>query len=324
MKSAITMAATTQPRVFHPYKTRSGGATVTIFVPYNCHNNCPFCINKAEYADMTGFSEEKICDSIRLMDSLTPFCDFVFTGGEPFANMESLQRMLDCIPTTHKVYINTTLPVFANQSEDDIVAFTKRNRDKITCINVSRHMQHYVVESNDGLLARLAVPFRINCVLYKHYPSEQLVPYLERFLKVPGASIQFRFDYTATTPENLYEEGSDRILHDLKRIAPYTGLDGCRMRCGFHFDYHGMELTYHKTLPYSTVIERDAKDGKKYDILYDILIKQTGAIHSDWDGTPLDIDAYKKVVFEPYDLRWLEGPQTGSLPFFQTAVAASH
>lgn len=30
----------------HPYKTREGGATVTVFVPYDCQNNCPFCINK--------------------------------------------------------------------------------------------------------------------------------------------------------------------------------------------------------------------------------------------------------------------------------------
>ena len=52
----------------------------------------------------------------------------------------------------------------------------------------------------------LPVPFRVNCVLYKNYPAEQLVPYMERFRKLPGASIQFRFDYTATTPENLYEE----------------------------------------------------------------------------------------------------------------------
>ena len=29
----------------HPYKTREGGATVTIFVPYDCKNHCPFCIN---------------------------------------------------------------------------------------------------------------------------------------------------------------------------------------------------------------------------------------------------------------------------------------
>ena len=146
----------------HPYKTREGGATVTIFVPYDCKNHCPFCINKEEYADMTGFSLEKILESIRRMDAITPACDFVFTGGEPFSDIQALQRMLDEIPTTHRVFINTTLPVFEHQSEDDIVAFTERNRGKITCINVSRHMQHYVVESNDSLLRRLAVPFRIN------------------------------------------------------------------------------------------------------------------------------------------------------------------
>jgi hypothetical protein len=52
-------------------------------------------------------------------------------------------------------------------------------------------------------------------------------------------------------------------------------------------------------------VETDPKDGVTYDILYDILIKQTGDIHSDWDGTPLDVDAYGKAVFEPYDLKWL-------------------
>ena len=290
----------------HPYKTREGGATVTIFVPYDCHNHCPFCINKGEYADLTGFSAEKICRSIDRMHAITPKCDFVFTGGEPLADLTALQSMLDHIPATHKVYINTTLPVSDRVSEDDIVEFTRRNRDKITCINVSRHMQKYVVESNDALLSRLAVPFRINCVLYKDYPKADLIPYLERFRKIPGANIQFRFDYTATTPENLYDEDGDVILHDLKEISRYTGLDGCRMRCGFHFDYKGMELTYHKTLPYSTIVEQDSRDGVTYDILYDILIKQNGDIHSDWDGTLLDVDAYEKVVFEPYDLRWRE------------------
>lgn len=289
----------------HPYKTREGGATVTIFVPYDCKNHCPFCINKGEYADMTGFSLEKIVESIRRMDAITPKCDFVFTGGEPFANIEKLQTMLDQIPNTHRVFINTTLPVSQTQTEDDILAFAERNKHKITCINVSRHMQHYVVESNDSLLARLPVPFRINCVLYKDYPKENLIPFIERFHKLPGASIQFRFDYTATTPENLYEP--DKILHDLKEVAEYTGLDGCRMRCGFHFDYQGMELTYHKTLPYSTIEETDPKDGVTYDILYDILIKQTGEIHSDWTGVVMDVPAYEKVVFEPYDLKWLEG-----------------
>ena len=139
----------------------------------------------------------------------------------------------------------------------------------------------------------------------ENYPAEGLVPYMERFLQVPGASIQFRFDYTATTPDNLYEEKGDKILADLKNVAAYTGLDGCRMRNGFHFEYKGMELTYHKTLPYSTIVETDPADGVTYDILYDILIKQTGAIHSDWTGVELDVDAYEKVVYEPYDLKWI-------------------
>ena len=54
----------------HPYKTREGGATVTVFVPYDCQNHCPFCINKQEYADCTGFSLEKIIASIRTMDAI--------------------------------------------------------------------------------------------------------------------------------------------------------------------------------------------------------------------------------------------------------------
>ena len=233
----------------HPYKTRAGGATVTVFVPYDCKNHCPFCINKEEYADLSGFSLEKICRSIRRMDAITPYCDFVFTGGEPFSDIVSLQVMLDQIPTTHRVFINTTLPVWECQSDEDILAFAEKNRRKITCINVSRHMQKFVVESNDDLLSRLPVPFRVNCVLYKNYPAGEIVPYLERFRKIPGASIQFRFDYTATTPENLYDETHDRILRDLKKIAPYTGLDGCRMRCGFHFNYRAWSLPITRRCP---------------------------------------------------------------------------
>lgn len=322
IQTQVHTTASTVKTTRNPYKTREGGATITIFVPYNCRNHCPFCINKEEYSHPEGFSAEKICKSIEMMNQITPYCDYVFTGGEPFANLDSLQMMLDKIPETHKVYINTTLPVFEFQTEDDIVNFTKHNKNKITCINVSRHMQHYVVESNDSLLGRLAVPFRINCVLYKNYPAQELVPYLERFHKIPGASVQFRFDYTATTPENLYDEKDDRILHDLKQIATYTGLDGCRMRCGFHFDYKGMELTYHKTLPYSTIVEKDSKTGITYDILYDILIKQNGDVHSDWDGTLMDVDAYRQVVYEPYDLKWLQRCRPSHLSFVKTACAA--
>lgn len=80
----------------HPYKTRAGGATVTVFVPYDCANHCPFCINKKEYADCSGFSLEAILRSIRIMDSITPACDFVFTGGGAPGGSECLAADAGC------------------------------------------------------------------------------------------------------------------------------------------------------------------------------------------------------------------------------------
>ena len=289
----------------HPYKTRAGGATVTVFVPYDCRNNCPFCVNKQEYADCTGFSVDKIIESIRVVDSITPECDVVFTGGEPFANLGSLQRMLDAVPKTHKVYINTTFPVQPGCGSEEMLAFTEKNKDKITCINVSRHVDPYVEESPDEIVGQIATPKRINCVLYRDYPSDKLKDFAERWRRY-NIPIQFRYDYTETTPENLYEEENDPILQDLKRQFTYMGLDGCRMRNGFHFLYKDLHMTYHKTLPYSTIVETD-ENGVTYDILYDILIKQTGELHSDWTGVKLDVEKYRNVVFEPYDLKVLNG-----------------
>ena len=158
----------------HPYKTREGGATVTVFVPYDCRNNCPFCVNKQEYADCAGFSVDRIIESIRVLDAVTPACDFVFTGGEPFANLDSLQRMLDAVPASHHVYVNTTFPVQPGCSAEEMLAFTEKNRDKISCINVSRHVHPYVEESPDEIVGRIATPRRINCVLYRDYPSDRL------------------------------------------------------------------------------------------------------------------------------------------------------
>jgi len=289
----------------NPYKTREGGATVTVFVPYDCRNNCPFCVNKQEYANCAGFSVDKILESIRIVHEITPRCDVVFTGGEPFANLDSLQRMLDAVPATHKVYINTTFPVQSGCSAQEMLDFTERNKDKISCINVSRHVDKYVEESPDEVVGDIATPTRINCVLYMDYPSYKLQDFAERWRKY-HIPIQFRYDYTATTPDNLYEEDKDPILQDLKSRFEYMGLDGCRMRNGFHFRYKDLHMTYHKTLPYSTIVETD-ENGVTYDILYDILIKQNGDLHSDWTGVRLDVEKYRNVVFEPYDLHVING-----------------
>ena len=284
----------------NPFKTREGGATVTVFAPYDCGNHCPFCVNKEEYADTSGFSLEKILESIRQIEAFTPRCDFVFTGGEPLANLDSLQLMLDAVPTTHRVFINTTLPVMNEYSEDEVVDFLNSNKGKITCINVSRHLYKFVEEGNDEIFGKLQVPTRVNCVLFYNHAADRMLSFVRRFApwNVP---IQFRADYTKTTPENLYDESEDEILRDLRSILKPTLLEGCRIRCNYEFLDGDHKISYHKTLPYSTITETD-ENGITYDILYDVLIKQNGDFHSDWTGVPMDLEDYKKVIFEPYDL----------------------
>ncbi len=283
----------------HPYKTREGGATVTVFVPYDCGNNCPFCINKEEYANTEGFSVEKICESIRKMDAVTPYCDFVFTGGEPMADLDALQQMLDCVPETHRIFINSTLPVMKQHSEEEVVDFLNRNKDKISCVNVSRHLKKFVVESSDDIFAKLETPARINCVIFGKFTEEQMSAFIDRFHS-KGLPIQFRSDYTHTTPENLYDEDGDEIFAALDKLLGVSSASGCRIRCNYSFGTEGPEVSYHKTLPYSTMTVNE--NGVDYDILYDIIIKQNGDLHSDWTGVMLNYENYQKVIFEPYDL----------------------
>ena len=275
------------------YKTRFGGATVTIFVPYDCDNNCPFCINKEEYRDSTGFSTMKIVSSIKIMDNITPCCDFVFTGGEPLADLDKLQYMLDAIPNTHKIFINTTLPT-GKYREREIISFLNRNKDKITGINVSRHLRQYIKEASDYVLDYIEIPIRINCVLYGTHSSNDLKNFVTRFSHT-YIPIQFRRDYRYITPKNLYDLENDDIYNQLKSTFNFKKVqDEVRMRCGYNFEYSGKTITYHKTLPYSKIVEGE------YEILYDIIIRQTGDIMDDWNeyGEPLNLFKYRNVKFE--------------------------
>lgn len=302
------------------YVTREGGATVTVFVPYDCTNHCPFCINKAEYKDTSKFNLDEVIRSIKIMSVMTPECDFVFTGGEPLANLEQLGLMLCAVhqkDTDHKVFINTTLPVNEKVNEEKLAQFLNKmySLGLITGVNVSRHLRKYVQECDDKIFSMLDFEPRINCVLYnldildKNF-GNKLINFVKRFKDITGY-IQFRKDYVVTTPANLYDEVHDDILNKLKEVFKYKGPFGqYRMRCGYEFEYEGYKVTYHKTLPYSKIyLDNDTS------ALYDIIIKQDGTIKEDWDtcieitsrnrkcdniAHELDLTAYRKVKYEEY------------------------
>lgn len=251
------------------------GPTVTMFVPYDCKNACPFCVNKKEYSDTSEFDLERCYRSLDILDRIFPNNDIVLTGGEPLAELDALQDILNHIKDGHHVYINTTLPVSEDSSIEEVASVLNKYKDKIDCINVSRHLKHYVKECSDDIFKLLEFRHRINCVVFEDAsePStkEKLIACLDRF---KGHEIQLRANYSYLTLDNVFDTDNDRLFKLISEIADYKGsLEKERFRTGFVFDRNGTKITYHKTLPFAKV------DG----IVGDIIIRQTGRIYDDWN-----------------------------------------
>lgn len=252
------------------------GPTVTMFVPYDCNNCCPFCVNKEDYRDTSSFNLDRCYRSLDLLDKILPHNDIVLTGGEPLADLDALQNILDHIKDGHHVYINTTLPTNENQDIHRVAAVLNKNKDKISCINVSRHLKHYVKECSDEIFELLEVPHRINCVIFQDATEadtkEKLLKVLDRF---SGHEIQLRANYSKLTLDNVFDTEHDDLFKLINSIAEYKGqLEKELFRTGFLFQLGDSRITYHKTLPYSKI------NGK----VGDIIIRQTGEIYDDWNN----------------------------------------
>lgn len=261
------------------------GQTVTMFVPYDCNNACPFCVNKQDYRDTSGFDLERCFRSLELLDRLLPHNDVVLTGGEPLADLDALRRILDHIDDRHHIYINTTLPVAEGSSVEELAETLNRYEGKIDCINVSRHLKHYVKECDDAIFDHLKIRHRINCVVFEDAaePSteKKLLKFFDRF---SGHEIQLRANYSYLTLENVFDRDNDRLYKLIDSLCEYQyDLEKELFRTGFVFRRGDSKVTYHKTLPYSKI------DGK----IGDIIIRQNGLIYDDWNtyGEEMNINS---------------------------------
>ena len=68
----------------------------TIYVPYDCGNNCSFCTSKQMYKNLEP-NLELLWKNLKLINRTSSIQDVVLTGGEPFANLEVLQQIIDKI-----------------------------------------------------------------------------------------------------------------------------------------------------------------------------------------------------------------------------------
>lgn len=268
------------------------GPTVTMFVPYDCNNACPFCVNKKEYSSKTAFNLDRCYQSLDLLDRIFPYNDIVLTGGEPLANLEGLQDILNHIGEGHHIYINTTLPVNGDQTIESVAEFLNKNAERISCINVSRHLKHYVKECDDKIFELLKFRHRINCVVFEEADEpetkEKLLTFLDRF---KGHEIQLRANYSNLTLDNVFETKGDKLFELISDICEYKQqLEVEKFRTGFVFEKNGSTITYHKTLPFAKV------DG----IVGDIILRQTGRIYDDWNeyGSELNINDLVEMQYK--------------------------
>ena len=66
----------------------------TIFVPWDCNNHCRFCTSKHMYKERT-CDMDAIIAQIKKINQNPLITEFVLTGGEPLADIEKCQALLD-------------------------------------------------------------------------------------------------------------------------------------------------------------------------------------------------------------------------------------
>lgn len=281
---------------FFKYVVGRNNLALTIFVPYDCPNNCPFCTSKKDYKDSKNFNLDKILKSIKQIAYLNQIKDIVITGGEPFADLNKLQIILnECKKYNKRIFINTTLPVRDEEEKLEIFNFVLKNEKIITGLNISRHMMIKTKLEDDSLIESLynntKISIRINSVLLDVKAEQERVrEFIFKYSKYVN-SINFRGDYTKIKDQNDLRDLDNPLLQILFNTyeLQYLSSGGCLVCNNNDFFLYdkGVYVSYHRGYEHSLVVQGN------YYIINDIIIKQDGRILMDWDDRELDINALK-------------------------------
>lgn len=266
------------------YISGRGNLACTIFVPWDCNNNCPFCTSKPMYKEMKErFNLEEIINKIYTLNHNHIIREYVLTGGEPLSNLENLKRIVDAMEKV--VYINTTLPKIDNI--DEVIEYIN-NEPKIGGINISRHLNYQFDSptSTDDKLMSITKPIRINTVL----PKKLDVAKLFKFINQYGSEqrlINLREDYRYIDTTTLKDRNETDDL--LANYFDYVGTNTCMVCNSEFFKAPNCLVCYHRGLQYSSYQLKD----KCY--INDVLITPDGKIYQDWDFTK-ENEEFKKWI----------------------------
>jgi len=271
-------------------KIKSGrdNLACTIFVPFDCKNNCRFCTSKKMYSEMKdSMNLEKILSIIDKVNYNPEINEYVLTGGEPFSNIESLKIILSHCKKT--VYINTTLP--NNTVEDAIEVINEY--DIIGGVNISRHMSFAFEDVGDiKTLDKITKPVRINTVIDGSFDFVKFKKFVEKYGNW-NRIINLRADYRKIDKYTL--KVRDDIDDTFLTNYEYRGSTSCMVCNTEFFRCKTCNIAYHRGLMHSSFVLGDIM------FVNDIIVTPDGKVHHDWDFNSEENKEFLKWCLE-YEL----------------------
>lgn len=279
--------------------------SVTVYVPWNCTNNCPFCSSKDDYARIKSDFEQLKKSLMIIRDSILPIV--VFTGGEPSANVEKLRELLSIV-SNKVVYINTSLPKKNSKEFIELVNTT----DCVKSISISRHCHTYEDDSKilrniveDEVISTIKKPVRINVVFQgkDSFSIPSVRKYVSRWSKIakmkggPNSLVlNLRGNYIIQNLSDLHDMAGNQVVCDLATEYFYQSHTFCNVcdTCTFikQNEKHEDELVilYHRgvmttSVQFASIVE-----------INDLIILQNGDICYDWDGKTDNISLFLDMI----------------------------
>ena len=262
--------------------------SITVFVPWDCENKCPFCTTKSLYSSMDLSLTNVIASLKELLK--TDVREVVITGGEPFSNLEGLDQILSTIyeHESKKVYINTTFP--KKTQNEKTLELIEKYRCFVRGINVSRH--NGISSDEDRLFVRSVdcrIPVRINHIVDETNAKHMTNDDLEKLIydaSFVSSSLCFRYDYRKVLDtEQLKSIHINDFLNRLFEMESlsYVHSRGCLV-CntdvfGYKRGVRDYDVLFHRGTQHTFV------RTNMYGIINDIIVFPNGTVRLDWDET---------------------------------------
>lgn len=268
--------------------------SITVFVPWDCENKCPFCTTKSLYSSMDLSLTNVIASLKELLK--TDVREIVITGGEPFSNLEGLDQILSTIyeHESKKVYINTTFP--KKTQNEKTLELIEKYRCFVRGINVSRH--NGISSDEDRLFIRSVdcrIPVRINHIVDETTAKHMTNDDLEKLIydaSFVSSSLCFRYDYRKVLDtEQLKSIHINDFLNRLFEMESISCVNsrGCLVCNTDVFRYkrgvRDYDVLFHRGTQHTFV------RTNMYGIINDIIVFPNGTVRLDWnENAPALID----------------------------------